>query len=299
MKKTLLVGLITLMIVILTACGGEKDETGKVVISGKKFTEQVILANILGEYLQANTDLEVVMEDSLGSSFVLQEAMIKGDIDMYVEYTGTAFENFFDEELDTNLTQEEVYELVRDKYEEEFNMTWLEPLGFNNTYTLVMRSELYDELDIETYTELKEFAPELSFGGTPEFMERDDGFDGFVEKYGYEDYSDKITLDADLMYRAAQDGEVDIISAFATEAKIDEFNLEPLEDDQSFFPPYDAGIVVREEILDANPELEDELNKLAGTLNDDRMRELNGKVLDDMRPEEVAVEFLEEEGLID
>lgn len=299
-KKFKLVILSTVMVLLLAACGGgDKDEAGKVVVSGKKYTEQIILANIISEYLEANTDLEVVTEDALGSSFVLQQALEKGEIDMYVELTGTGLE-ILELEFDPNMTSEEIYDFTREKYEEEFNITWLEPLGFNNTYTLAMSPELYEELGIETYSELKELTPELSLGGTPEFMERSDGYDGLMEAYDFEPFEDKITLDADLMYQAAKDGEVDLITAFATEARIDQFNLKVLEDDQGFFPPFDAGIVIRQEILDANPGLEEELNNLAGLIDDDRMRELNGRVnLDGKKDKDVAIEFLKEEGFID
>src|SRR5690625_1816025 len=165
MRKFILVILASLLFFTLAACSGKKDEAGTVVVSGKKFTEQIILAHIIGEYLKANTDLEVVMEDSLGSTFVFHKAMEKGEIDMYVEYTGTAFENILKEDFDPNMTTEEIYNIAKEKYEEEFNFTWLEPLGFNNTYTLVMNSELYDELGIETYSELQDHSQDLIFAG--------------------------------------------------------------------------------------------------------------------------------------
>lgn len=298
MKRFLLVCITSLMIFVLAACGGKDDEAGKVIVSGKQYTEQIILSNIIGEFLKANTDLDVVMEDSLGSTFVLQQAMEKGEVDLYVEYTGTALE-ILNEDFDSDLTTEEAYELARERYAEEYNVAWLDPLGFNNTYALAMRTELAEELGIETYSDLGKLNSDLSIGGTAEFMERDDGFDGLVETYGYGDFAKKITLDPDLMYEAAGNGDVDVITAFATEAKIDQFDLKVLEDDLSFFPPYDAGIIVRQEILDLNPELADELNKLAGSLDDDRMRELNSRVSSDGKQDkEVALEFLKEEGFI-
>lgn len=299
MRKFLLVSLASLMFFVLAACGDKEDEAGTVIVSGKQYTEQIILSNIIGEYLKANTDLDVVMEDSLGSTFVLQQAMEKGEVDLYVEYTGTALE-ILKEEFDADMSTEEVYELARERYAEEYNVAWLDPLGFNNTYALAINSELYEELGIETYTELGKVSSDLSIGGTAEFMERDDGFDGLVETYDFEDFSDKITLDPDLMYEAASNGDVDIITAFATEAKVDQYDLKILEDDKNFFPPYDAGIVIRQEILDANPGLEDELNKLSGSLNDERMRELNSRVsADGIQDKEVALEFLRDEGFID
>jgi|SRR5690625_2129252 len=300
MRKSILLILVSMMIFTLSACGGDKDEAGKVVVSGKEFTEQVILSHIIGEYLKENTDLDVVMEDSLGSTFVVHKAMENGEVDLYVEYTGTALENVLEEDFDPELSTDEIYDLVKERYEDEYNMKWLEPLGFNNTYTLAMNPNLNDELGITTYSELADHASDIVFAGTPEFHERDDGYDAFVEAYDIDEFADKVTLDADLMYEAAAQGEVDVITAFATEAKIDQFDLQTLEDDKHFFPPYDAGIVIRQEVLDANPELEEALNKLEGLLNDERMRELNGRAAKDgKREEDIAIEFLEEEGLID
>lgn len=287
------------MLIFFSACD-QKDEPGKIVIAGKEFTEQFILAHIMGEYLQENTDMDVEVKDGLGGVFVLHEAMKKGEIDMYIEYTGTALENVIEQEFDPEMSPEEIYKLTKEMYEDEFNMTWLEPLGFNNTYTLAMRSELYNELDIETYSELKKYTPDLIFGADSEFFERDDGYDGLLAAYEFEDFADKVSIEPDLMYEAAEKGEVDIIDAFATDARIDQFNLEVLDDDKGFFPPYDAAIVIRNEILELNPELEDVLNELGGLLDDDRMRELNGRVnLEGKKAKEVAIEFLKEEGLID
>lgn len=297
MRKYVITVLIGLM-VFIAACG-DKDEAGKVVVSGKKYTEQIIIANIVGEFLIANTDLDVTIEDGLGSVFVLHEAMKKGEIDMYVEYTGTGFE-VIEETFDPSMSKDEVYQKNKDEYQEQFNMKWLEPLGFNNTYTLTMRSELYDELSVDTYSELTDDVPNLSFGADAEVFERADGYDGLVEAYDYDEFEDKVSIDPDLMYEAAQNGEIDIIAAFSTDPRIDQFDLKTLEDDKGFFPPYDAAVVVRQEILDANPELEDKLNELAGTFTDEKMRELNGRVnLDGKKDNEVAKEFLEEEGFLD
>lgn len=299
MKKYIIVILSSLMIVSLAACGGDDDKAGKIVVSGKKFTEQIILTHIFAEYLKANTDLDVEVEDALGSVFVLHEAMKKDEIDMYIEYTGTSYENILDEKYDPGMTKDEIYDIVKDGYEDEYDFTILEPLGFNNTFILAYRSELDEKYGIDTYTELTEYSSELSFSADPEVFERDDGYDGLVDMYGYE-FNDKISMDPDLYYQAAKDGEVDVIAAMATDARITEFGLRTLEDDKDFFPPYDAVPVIRQDVLDANEGLEEEINKLAGLIDDEKMREINGRVnLDGKQDKEVAIEFLKEEGLID
>lgn len=138
-------------------------------------------------------------------------------------------------------------------------------------------------------------------GGTPEFHERDDGYDELSEVYGF-NFKNNAVLDPDLMYQAVNDGEVDVITAFKTEPKIDEYDLTVLEDDKNFFPPYDAAPVVRQEVLDANPDLEDTINLLAesGVFSDETMSKLNGKVNTEGKKEkDVAIEFLKEHDLID
>lgn len=304
MKRFIIIMLTSVLLFSLAACGsGEEADGNTVIVSGKKFTEQIILAHLLGEYLKENTDLNVVMKEDLGGVVALQEAITtdkKNKIDTYIEYSGTAFEVVLDQDFEADMTPEEVFEITKTEYEEQFGVTWLDPLGFNNTYSIAMGDELYEELGITTFTELGEHAKDISFGGSSEFFERDDGYDGLVEAYDYDEFGKKVSLDPDLLYIAADNREVDIISAFATDARIDEYNLTLLEDDKGFFPPYDASIIIRQEILDENPGLAETLSKLSGIFTDEKMRALNGKVnLDGQDEKEAAIEFLKDEGLID
>jgi osmoprotectant transport system substrate-binding protein len=300
--KKLLGIIMTLVIVLtITACGSEKANTepGKIVISSKKFTEQIILNHLLAEYLKANTDLDVKVEDGLGGVFVLHEAMKKGDIDMYVEYTGTGYLNVLKNEYKEGMSPEDVYNETKEQYKEEFNITWLDQLGFNNTYALAMRADLAEELGVETYSDLVEHSPNLNFGADAEFFERSDGFDALEAAYGF-DFGKTTNIDPDLQYEAAKNGEIDVITAFSTDARIKQFDLKILQDDKEFFPPYHAAPIIRQEVLDANPGLEETLNKLSGILTDEKMLELNSQVnLDKKDPKEVAIQFLKEEGLIE
>ncbi|MDF0725814.1 glycine betaine ABC transporter substrate-binding protein [Cytobacillus sp. S13-E01] len=300
MRKVISMLLAIGLVLSLAACGGGNGtESGKIVISGKKYTEQVILTNIMAEYLKAKTDLEVEVEEALGGVFVLQEAMKKGDIDMYVEYTGTGYLNVLKNEYTPGQSPDEIFEATKKGYAEEFNVAWLEPLGFNNTYALALRSELAKELGTKTYTDLVANASDLSFGADPEFFERTDGYDALAKEYGFE-FGDKKNIDPDLQYTAAKDGQIDIITAFSTDARIAQYGLVVLEDDKNFFPPYYAAPIIRKEVLDANPGLADTINELSNILSDARMIELNAKVnIDKMQPKEVAIEFLKAEGLID
>lgn len=302
-RKYIFIAIFLAMVLVLSACSGKDSEadSGTITVSGKEFTEQLIMTHILAEYLKANTDLDVEVEEGLGGSFVVHEALEKGDIDMYVEYTGTGYISVLDKEFEPGTDPDVFYEETKEGYMDEFNIKWLKPLGFNNTYTLAMRSDHAEELGVETFSDLKEYSEDLILGGTPEFHERDDGYDELSEVYGF-NFKDNAVLDPDLMYQAVNDGEVDVITAFKTEPKIDEYDLTVLEDDKNFFPPYDAAPVVRQEVLDANPDLEDTINLLAesGVFSDETMSKLNGKVNTEGKKEkDVAIEFLKEHDLID
>jgi osmoprotectant transport system substrate-binding protein len=299
-KKLIGVLFSVLLVFSLAACNlGKETKKGKIVVSGKKFTEQVILTHLLAEYLKANTDLEVEVEDSLGGVFVLHEAMKKGDVDLYVEYTGTGYLNVLKNKYKPGQSPDEIYEATKKGYEEKFNITWLKPLGFNNTHALAMRKELANELGVKTYSELAAKTPQLIFGTDGEFFERSDGFDALVKEYNFK-FKKTTSIDPDLQYEAAKNGDIDVINAFSTDARIKQFGLRMLVDDKNFYPPYYAVPIIRQEVLDANPGLEETLNKLAGILSDEKMMELNAQVnIEGKEPKQVAIDFLKSQGLID
>ncbi len=171
----------------LTACNGTSDAKGKIVISGKKFTEQVILTHLLAEYVKANTDLDVEVKDSLGGAFMLQQAIENnGDVDMYVEYTGTGYLNILKQPYDPKKTPEQIYEETKKLYKEKYNIAWLKPLGFNNTYALAMRRDLAEKLGVKTYSDLAKHSSSLTFGSDAEVFERSDGYDGLVDTFGFQ-----------------------------------------------------------------------------------------------------------------
>lgn len=300
-RRIFILVLLSIM-VLLAACGGNDDvESGKIVVAGKEYTEQIILTHIFGEYLKENTDLDVKVEDALGGAFVLHEAMLKGDIDLFVEYTGTGYLNVLKKEYEPGTDPDEFYEETKEGYLDEFDFKWLKPLGFNNQYALTLRGEQIEELGIETTADLAEHADELVFGSTGEFYERGDGYDEMIEEYDL-NFKNTVIIDDDLMYAALKNGDLDVITGYTTDPRISEFNLYNIEDENEFFPPYGAVPVIPVEILDANPGLEEILDKLAesGIFTDEKMVELNGKVSTDGEKEiDVAREFLKENDLID
>ncbi|WP_347552305.1 glycine betaine ABC transporter substrate-binding protein [Pseudalkalibacillus hwajinpoensis] len=289
-------------VMVLSACGGGSsgsEESDPIVISGKPWTEQYILPHLLAEYIKANSDYEVEVDAGIGEVNILQQALIDGDIDMYVEYTGTGLEAVLKESADPDANADEIFERVKKGYKDEYNLVWLEPLGFENGYTLAMTPETNEELKAETFSDIVPASSEMVFGAPHTFYEREDGYDAMVEAYGF-NFKDEVSLDPNIMYDALNEGEVDVIPAFTTDGRIARYNLATTKDDKQFFPPYYAAPVVRQEVLDSHPELEEVVNEFAGSISEEEMSEMNAKVdMDGEEPEDVAVEFLKEKGLID
>jgi osmoprotectant transport system substrate-binding protein len=294
MKK--IMGISMLMIVLLLgACGG-KDE---IVISGKPWTEQFILPHVLGQYIEAETDYKVTYKDGLGEVAIMTPAIEKGEIDLYVEYTGTGLKDVLQEETEAGESSESVFERVKKGYEEKFEVTWLEPLGFENGYTLAYSKD--NAYDASTYSDLAEVSgnEDMVFGAPHAFYERKgEGYEDLVRVYPF-NFNDKKSLDPNIMYEAVKNGDVDVIPAFTTDSRIQLFDLTTTKDDLGFFPKYDAAPVVRQETLKKFPKLEEVLSNLAGKITEEDMLKMNARVdIDKDKPEDVARDFLLEKGLI-
>lgn len=300
MKKKA-IGVLATSALILAGCGSTGgDESEPIVIGGKPWTEQYILPHILGQYIEANSDYTVEYEEGLGEVSILTPALEDGDIDLYVEYTGTGLKDVLKQESEPGQSSDEVLQRVREGYEEELNATWLEPLGFENGYTLAYSKD--SGYDAETYSDLAEISQteDMSFGAPHPFYERQgDGYDDLIAAYPFE-FSATDSFDPAIMYEAVNNGEVDVIPAFTTDSRIGLFDLETTEDDLSFFPKYDAAPVVRLEALEQYPELEDLLNGLAGQISEEEMLAMNARVdVDQDQPQDIARDFLIEKGLIE
>lgn len=289
-----------------------QDDRPNVTVGSKDFTESILVSEIVAQLLEDN-GFQVERQLNLGGTLVAHEALVNGDIDTYIEYTGTGLIAVLGQELPereeatdaeasatpgTGGMADTVYDIVAEAYPEEFGVEWLEPWGFNNTYALAMRRDHAEELGITTYSDLQEHAGDLVLGSTQETIVREDGVLGLVATYEL-DFADTIALDPGLMYGAAGEGDLDVITAFATDPRIASYDLVLLEDDLGFFPPYYAAPVVRQELLEQAPDVRDILNSVVGTLDDARMTELN--YLADVEVQEfedIARNFLTEEGLI-
>jgi glycine betaine/choline ABC-type transport system substrate-binding protein len=286
------------------------QEKPTVKIGSKDFTEQVLINEMLAQLLE-NAGYSVERQLNLGGSAIVHQALVNGDIDTYIEYTGTGLLAILNLTLADAATPtagaaatpmagvDPVYETVKREYKDQFNLVWLDPLGFNNTYTLALTQEKAQELGVTKISDLVGKANDLTFGGTQEFLTRPDGLPGLTAAYEGLEFGDAKGFDPGLVYQAVDSGDVDVISAFATDGRIPSLGLVTLEDDLGFFPPYFAAPVVRQDLLDQDAAVTDVLNKLAGKIDNQTMAGLNSQIdVDGKEPEDVARTFLQEQGLI-
>lgn len=266
------------------------------VIASKDYTEQTILSNLAAIYIENNTDIKVDRKFDLGGTKIIFPALKNGNIDMYFEYTGTAYADTLAYEPINDIN--EVYKVVKNDFKNKFNIEVLGLTKFNNTYTLAVRKDTADKYKLKTISDLAKVAKDLSFGTTFVFTNRKDGLPGLEKKYNFKAKS-VITLDGAPRYIALNNHDVDIIDAFSTDGLLKKFNLVILEDDLNFFPPYYVAPIIRTEALEKFPEIVPLLDKLVSLLTNEVMTELNYSV-DELRksPEEVAREFLEKQNLI-
>ncbi|MGG1399253.1 glycine betaine ABC transporter substrate-binding protein [Bacillus salipaludis] len=303
MKKPAKKWFIATSAVVVLAAGGfgvyakaTGDSKDKIVIGSKNFSEQLILGNMLADVIEEKTDLQVERKLNLGGSQVAFSALKNGDIDAYVEYTGTGLVNILNQPPESN--PDKVYKYVQKEFKNKYGIDMLKPLGFNNTYALAVRQDTAKQYRLNTISDLAKVSDGLTFGPTIEFPNREDGLIGLTKTYGIK-FKDVKAVDGGLRYSALDHHKSDAIDAFSTDGLLEAFHLKVLKDDKNFFPPYYAVPIVKEETLKEHPELKKALNTLAGKLTDEKMRELNYKV-DSLKqsPAKVAKEFLEKEGVI-
>jgi osmoprotectant transport system substrate-binding protein len=296
MCKRIFLFVCVLLVLLVTACGGDSKPIGTLRVGSKNFTEQLILGEMYALLLE-NAGFKVERKLGLGGSPALQDALVTGKIDLYPEYTGTGLMTVL--KLPVNTDSQQVYDAVAEGYKEQFNLVWLDPAPMNNTYVLVVAQKDAAQYGLKTISDLVAQASQLTMAGTVEFANREDGLPGLRRVYGDFELKRYVPIEPDLKYRALVEGEANVITGFGTDGQISAFNLVVLEDDKRMFPPYQVAPVVRQTVLDAHPELRDLLNALAPKLTDETMQRLNNEVSGNKRePAEVAREFLIQQGLI-
>lgn len=295
MHRFLILSLVTLLTALMVnACSGSSENVIKV--GSKDFTEQFILGEMYALALEDN-GFKVERKLNLGGTPVAQAGLESGEIDLYPEYTGTGLLTVLKEPVASNPKQ--VYQTVADAYQQKFNLVWLEPAPLNNTQALVMTPEDSQKFGIKTLSDLAAKANQLTMIGPPEFQAREDGLPGLKKTYGEFSLQKFIPADPGLRYQALREGQANVAVGFGTDGEISAFNLVVLKDNKNLFPPYQVAPVVRQETLQANPNIRPILNALAPKLTTETMQRLNYEVSDKQRePAAVAKEFLQQEGLL-
>jgi len=285
---------LSLLLFAGSGCRAERGDT--IVIGSKNFTEQIIVAELLAQHLEARTDMKVERRFDLGSTLICHQALRTGAIDVYVEYTGTALTVILDEVPVQDPKQ--VFQRIKKEYARRFGLMWMPPLGFNNTFAIVVRGEDARQLNLEAISDLETHTPNWRAGFGYEFMERPDGFEGLAETYNLRFGSPPRTMELGLLYRALQDKQVDVVAGNSTDGLIDALDLSVLKDDRNYFPPYHAAPVVRQDTLQRFPSVGAALEQLAGTISEEEMRRMNYAVDGQGRAlKEVVAGFLRAKGL--
>lgn len=299
-KKTFITvgifALIALVIAIAPAVMKEQEDT--IVIGGKLGAEPEILINMYQLLIEEETDLNVELEPGLGKTSFLFNALESGSIDIYPEFTGTAISEFLNETAVSN-DQEEVYQQAKDGLMEQFGLVLLDPMQFNNTYTLAVTDEFAEEHELTTISDLEAVEDEVRAGFTLEFSDREDGYLGIQELYGIE-FDNLTTMEPQLRYSAVEQGDINLVDAYSTDSELERYDLTVLEDDQNLFPPYQGAPLLRQETVEEYPEIVEVLNQLGGKISDSEMREMNYMVdVEGRSAADVAEEYLVGEGLIE
>ncbi len=267
----------------------------RIAVGSKDFTEQAIVGEILAQAIEAKTGAQVVRRFDLGGNLA-HEALLAGEIDLYAEYTGTGLLAILKEAPIAD--PEQVYRRVKDEYAKRFKLDWTEPLGFNNTFAILVRADDARKFNLKTVSDAAKVSNQWRAGFGQDFMSRADGYPGFSKAYGFH-FEATREMDLSLTYRALAEKQVDLIAGNSTDGLIARYGLFQLEDDRHYFPPYDAVPVVRQAALEKYPALREVLKQLGGILSVDEMRQLNFAVDGEKRQaKDVAREFLARKGMV-
>ena len=285
------------LLVFLLLLPGCQRHAERIVVGSKNFTEQLILGELFAQMIEARAHLPVERRFYLAGTFICQQAILAGRIDIYPEYTGTALTAVLKQQPSGD--KRDVYQRVKRDYENKFGLSVGPPLGFDDTFAMVIRGEDARRLQLKTLSQAAAFAPRWRAGFGYEFMERPDGYKGLVASYGLRFAEAPRIMDLGLITRALKERQVDIIAGNNTDGLIPALDLFVLEDDHHYFPPYEAVAIMRGEMLKNHPEVAVALEPLEGAISDAEMRRLNYAVDGEHRdPTEVVREFLRRRNLV-
>lgn len=289
--------LMLMVIVIFISLAGCSKNNKTIKIATKPMTEEFILGEMLKLLIEDNTDLKVEITKGVGGGTSnIHPAILKGDFDLYPEYTGTGWSFVLKEKEIPD--DETLYKKLTEKYKKEYNLSWIGLYGFNNTYGLVIRKDIGEKYNIKTYSDLAAYSKDLTFGAEYDFYEREDGFKALCDKYGL-NFKKKVDLDIGLKYKAINSKQIDVMNIFTTDGNLAKSDVMVLKDDKNFYQTYYCGTVIRDDVLKKHPELKEVLMKMDKLITEKEMVELNNKVESEGKDEViVAKEFLKSKGLL-
>jgi osmoprotectant transport system substrate-binding protein len=283
-----------LLLIAVAACA--PPHPNYPVIGAKNFTEQVVLGELLAQHIESVTGMKVERRFYLAGSYICNQALIAGRIDAYVEYTGTALTAILKQPVDKN--PQRVLETVRRLYQQRDQVVVTAPLGFENTFAMVIRGQQAQELHLTTLSQGAQYSPRWKLGVGYEFEQRPDGLPGLQQAYGLKFDGSPRVMDLGLLYRVLNQNQVDIIAGNSTDGPIKAFHLAVLQDDKHYFPPYQAVPLVRQAALDRWPQLRAAFDSLAGKVTAEQMQTMNEAVDGQHRdPADVVREFRQAHGL--
>jgi osmoprotectant transport system permease protein len=287
---------ILILAILITAVLNIKSEKSTIKIATKPMTEQYIIGEMISSLIENKTDLKVELTQGVGGGTSnIQPAMEKGEFDIYPEYTGTAWNNVLKKK---GIYNESMFSQLQSEYNKDYKFKWTGMYGFNNTYGLAIRKEIADKYDIKTYSDLAKYSKDLVFGAEYDFYEREDGFNDLSKAYGLK-FKKNMELDIGLKYKAIKNKDIDVVNIFTTDGQLNTSDIVVLKDDKNFYPSYMCGNVVREEIIENNPDIKEVLLELNDKIDNKEMSKLNYEVeVEGKEPKVVAKEFLTEKGLL-
>ena len=293
--KVIILGLFIVIFGIYFSLNSKKDKT--INIATKPMTEGYILGQMLTELIEQDTDLKVNITNGVGGGTSnIHPAIVKGEFDLYPEYTGTSWEAVLKKE---GSYDESKFDELQKEYKEKYNLEYVNLYGFNNTYGLAVNKDIAEKYNLKTYSDLAKVSNNLIFGAEYDFFEREDGYKELQKVYNM-NFKKQIDMDIGLKYQAMKDKKIDVMVIFTTDGQLAISDVVVLEDDKKMYPSYRAGTVIRSEILSEYPELKPVLEKLNNILDDKTMADLNYQVESKgKKPEDVAREYLQEKGLLE
>lgn len=301
-KKILFSSLLIVMSVALIGCGSKQSAGGGETFKygSQKYTDPKIMGQVVKLLIEDKTDHEVKLTEDISASPQIMVALDRKDLDFATLYSGEVYNNHFDKDkvefsTDPTKTMEQAQRLFGEKYK----MKWYDSIGFSNQYSMAIKNDFAEKNNIVTMTDLGKFAKDMTLGTDNAWIERpNDGYESYKKTYGYQ-FADAKGMEVALMYKGIENDNLDAVTAQTVDPQIIEYKLRLLEDDKKFFPPYDASIVAREEVLTDYPEVSEVLDSIVGLINTDEMTALIHEVdINERSTEEVTKEFLQDKGML-